>query len=243
MATANELNALLLTTEEHLKINFDAVCIELGIHARNRSIHSEIATELDTQKYEAVVVDLDGLEDGHKYLAMVRQSPVNKNATSVAIATSTRNMELALDARAHFLLRRPVEEPEIRRILRAAYDFMLTDRRYNVRCSITLPVRLRIVRSGCTFECSTINVSTNGVAVFAPMSLKPTEAIDIELVLPDAFVVRASGIVVWDDGHGKSGLTFKCREPEMRHRLDAWLASQLHTISLGVREDLSLGTM
>ena len=49
---------------------------------------------------------------------------------------------------------------------------------------------------------------------------------DIALQLPDAFTVRATGIVIWDDRHGKSGLSFQCGHVAMREKLDSWLDSQ-----------------
>src|SRR5579864_2193303 len=48
--------------------------------------------------------------------------------------------------------------------------------------------------------------------------------LDIVLFLPDGFSVQATGIVIWDDKHGKSGLNFQCKTPEMRHRLNScWI--------------------
>jgi PilZ domain-containing protein len=92
----------------------------------------------------------------------------------------------------------------IRRTLRAAYDFMLSDRRRQFRCPTILPVRLKLVRSGAAFECSTVNISAKGVAIYSSRRLKPTESLDLEIVLPDGFVVLASGLVVWDDGLGRA---------------------------------------
>jgi len=71
-----------------------------------------------------------------------------------------------------------------------------------------------------------MNVSSNGMAVATPLILKPAEIVDILLQLPDGFAVCAIGIVIWDDKHGKSGLHFQCKTPEMRHKLDSWLSSQ-----------------
>jgi hypothetical protein len=71
-----------------------------------------------------------------------------------------------------------------------------------------------------------MNVSSNGMGVTTPTALKIAEVMDIALLLPDGFTSRATGIVIWDDQHGKSGLNFQCGDPEMRHKLDSWLDSQ-----------------
>ncbi len=233
MGEVGALRALLLTNEVSTVANFSAVCSELGIEAHSRPAPQEIDRHLDEQKYAAVIVDFDTPEAEEKYLPALQQSRLNKNAVVVAVAANARNLERALGCRAHFVLKRPVQDAEIRRTLRAAYDFMLADRRRAFRCSKILPVRLRLVRSGGTFECSSVNISANGVAIYSSMRMRSAESVDLEIVLPDGFVVLASGIVVWDDGYGKSGIHFQCRTPETRQSLDAWLAKEEAAITKG----------
>jgi hypothetical protein len=62
--------------------------------------------------------------------------------------------------------------------------------------------------------------------VMTSTALKLAEVMDIALLLPDGSAIRATGIVIWDDRHGKSGLRFQCGDPEIRHKLNAWLESQ-----------------
>ncbi len=233
MGDAGALRALFLTSEESTVAGFSTVCSELGIETESRPNTQDINTRLDEQKYAAVIVDFDSPEAGEEYLPTLQHSRLNKNAVVVAVAANAGNLERALRCRAHFVLKRPMQDTEIRRTLRAAYDFMLVDRRYNFRCSRILPVRLRFVRSGGPFECSTVNISSNGVAVYSSTRMKPAESVDLEVVLPDGFVVLASGIVVWDDGHGKSGINFQCRTPEIRQSLDAWLTVQAAAAAKG----------
>jgi hypothetical protein len=64
------------------------------------------------------------------------------------------------------------------------------------------------------------------MGVMTPAVLRSAEVLDIVLQLPDGFTIRASGIVIWDDRHGKSGLSFQCGDVAMRERLDYWLDSQ-----------------
>ena len=226
MGDGGGVQALLLTQDEGTVKSFKVVCDELGVQMQPIPAGVDIESHFNEQKYAAVVVDFDAAEATDKYLPALRQSRLNRNSVVIAVATIAKNLEKALRCRAHFVLRRPLETVEVRRTLRAAYDFMLADRRRNYRCSIMLPVRLRLVRSGVAFECSTTNISSNGVAIYGSMPMKPAETVDLEAVLPDGFVVLATGIVVWDDGHGKSGIHFQCRTPEIREALDGWLMAQ-----------------
>lgn len=233
MGDSGPLRALLLTNEESMIASFSAVCAELGIHALTGSSSPDLARDLHETKFAAVVVDFDRPEFGENHLPTLQESKVNRNSVVVAVSANTKNLERALQNRAHFVLKRPIQEVEVRRTLNAAYDLMLSDRRRRFRCSIVLPVRLRMVRSGSTFECSSVNVSANGVAVYSSMRLKPTESVDVEIVLPDGSIIAASGIIVWDDGHGKSGIHFQCRTQEVRKGLDAWLAVQEAAVAKG----------
>lgn len=239
MGHSPSLRALLLTKEEATIKGFSAVCTELGIEAESNCGPLDLRERLNDRKYAAVVLDFDHQEAAECYLPALHESRLNKNAVIVAVAASAKNLEQALRCRAHFVLKRPIADLEIRRTLHAAYDFMIADRRRNFRCSTILPVRLRLVRSGGSFECSSINVSANGVAVYSSMRFKPTESVDLEIVLPDGFVVLASGLVVWDDGLGRTGIHFQVRTPEIRQKLDTWLNAQaaaLANLELTCRE-------
>lgn len=233
MGDDRHLRALLLTDEESTVSSFGEVCAELGIGTQPIPAPQEIPSHLDDQRYAAIVMDFDRPDASETFLPKLQQSRMNKNAVVVAVATNARNLERALECRAHFVLRRPFEIVEVRRTLRAAYDFMLTNRRRQFRCSIVLPVRLRTVRSGAVFECSTVNISSNGLAVYGSMRMKQFESVDLEVVLPDGFVVLATGIVIWDDQHGKCGITFQVRTPEIRRKLDAWLSGQEAAMAKG----------
>jgi hypothetical protein len=57
--------------------------------------------------------------------------------------------------------------------------------------------------------------------------------LDIVLFLPDGFSVQATGIVIWDDKHGKSGLNFQCKTPEMRTN---WIPGSISLFATSAQE-------
>jgi hypothetical protein len=128
---------------------------------------------------------------------------------------------------ANFVFERPFVTQEIRRALYAAYERMLGERRRYFRCALELPVLIIRSSSGLSLECVTMNVSSSGMAVKTATQLSQGEAVYISFVPPDKFTVRATGVVIWDDKHGKSGIRLQCSGPEMQHRLASWLDSQL----------------
>ena len=168
----------------------------------------------------------DTVSNARPIFASVRKSRSNQNAVLFAVATSTTHAEQALEDRAHFLLQRPIEATAIRQTLDVAYDLMLGERRRKFRNVVEIPVLLTIINSGTSIECSTINVSSNGMAVRTPVPFTLAETLDVALSLPKGLTIRATGLVIWDDKHGKCGLRFRCRTREMRQKLDSWLNFQ-----------------
>lgn len=223
--TGATLHVLLLTADPSLVTAFSDVSKELGIEAEPSEDFQQVSDQLNKAKYEGIVLDFDTVSNARPVLASVRESRSNRNAVVFAIATNIKDAEQALEERAHFLLRRPIDTGSIRQTLDAAYDLMLGERRRHFRYATELAVELAIINTGARIQCSTINVSSNGMAVTTPIPFKLAETLDIALLLPDGETVRATGTVIWDDKHGKSGLHFQCRTVEMRHRLDSWLDS------------------
>ncbi len=220
------MHVLLCTADSSLVAIFKSISGEFGIEAKSCTDSLQVANHLNRATYEAIVLDFDTLPQAGPVLDSVRERSSNKNAVIFAAATNTTHIDQAIQARAHFLLRRPLEPDVIRRTLRAAYDLMLGGQRRQFRCVASLAARLTTIDSGRSLQCTTINVSSNGMAVTTPMALKPAEMLEIDLLLPNGFSVRAAGIVIWGDPQGRSGINFQCRDAEMRRELDVWLDSQ-----------------
>ncbi len=220
------MHVLVLTADPSLVSTLTDVCGEFGIEVLPTHDSQRTSEQLNRARYEGLVLDFDTVPDAREFIDIARATRSNKNSIVFAIATNLSHMEQALRDRAHFLLRRPIGATIIRKTICTAYDLMSGKRRRDFRCTANLPVRLTMVRSGVNIDCSTMNVSSNGMAVSTPTAQKIAEVMDIALPLPDGFTVRATGIVIWDDQNGKSGLSFQCSDPEMRHKLGSWLDSQ-----------------
>jgi PilZ domain-containing protein len=220
------MRALVITTDPLLLTTFKEVSFELGIESQPSTDTRSLSEQLTNTKYAGVVLDFDTISSAVPAVACVRSNRTNPNAVIFAVASDATHRDQALLHGAHFLLRRPILASDIRQTLSSAYDLMYKERRRYFRCAAELPVVLVPSSTGEILQCTTINVSSDGVGVKCPTMLTLAQALDIRLTLPDGYVISATGIVIWDDKHGKSGVKFSCRNPEMRHRLDSWLDSQ-----------------
>jgi hypothetical protein len=227
MSSAAEIRALVVTQDRGLTATFTDISREFGISAqKSKSSNDGVPDELSLSKYEALLIDFETVPQTIPIFTMIRQSPANRHAVVFAVVGSPDSRQRARDQGATFLLERPLEGEGIRRVLQAAYGMMTSERRRYFRC--TAEISLQLVRdSGEELACKTINISSSGMAVSGSSSFKAGEKLHIAMMLPKSkSQVRARATVMWDDKHGKTGLSLECANSEMQRELDNWLDSQ-----------------
>ena len=226
-----EIRALLVTPDPDLVSRFSEVCEELGLSADSSATPSEVPVEISCSKYEAVLVDFDTVPKTPAIMDSVRESRGNKTALIFAVATATAHRHQALRQGANFIFVRPLDSNEIRRVLYAAYDLMARESRRYFRFSVELPILLGDVDSEPTLGCTTFNISSNGMALRSPIPLRGGQMVQMALFIPGAGQpVRATGSVIWDDQHGKTGINFQCAAPRDQNELDAWLNARFYEL-------------
>lgn len=231
MVNTSEIRVLLVTPDPWLVSNFTSLCGELGIAAEKSATLDVVPEELGQAKFEAVLLDFDTVPETPTIMSGVRESRGNRNALVFAVATDTANRHQALRQGANFIFERPFDANDIRRVLYAAYDLMARESRRYFRCTAELPALLGQTNTGPDLRCTTINISSGGMALKTPSPLRPGEVVRIALFLPGApQPVSACGTVVWDDKHGKTGLNFQCGIPRDQSQLDAWLNARFHEL-------------
>lgn len=228
------MQMLVLSSDSALVSALQDVSKEFAIETQHIDDHERVADHLSRVKYAGLVVDLDTVPDVRSFMASVSESRTNKTAVVFAVATKIDHIEKALEGRAHFVLRRPVQPNAIRRTLRSAYDLLSGKHRRDFRHPAKLSISLAAIPQGAPVKGLTVNISSNGVAVTMPAPLKVAEAMRIALPLPDGSVVEANGVVIWSDQHGKAGLHFQCTTAETRIKLDAWLDTQFSLMNRGI---------
>jgi DNA-binding response OmpR family regulator len=230
IVVTNALRTLLVTPDNSLAGMFVELFKELDIEAQPSTTTVGIPDELQRDKYEAVMLDFDRVPDAGAILAKLREIPSSKTAVVFALVSDPKDRQAVLKSGANLLFERPVEPSKIRRAISAAYDLMARERRRYFRCTVKLPVLLIPANSRFDSRCTSINVSSGGIALMTPLVLTPGDQAEVIFPLPGMdSLVRAIGTVIWDDKHGKTGLSFKFTNPEHQNDLDLWLDTQLQT--------------
>jgi len=223
---AAEVRALLITPDKALESIFNDLARELGILTDVCGAEEVIPAEIGREKFEALMIDFDRVREAGAAMAALRANPSNQNAVIFAVATQHDQNQLALYHGANFVLARPLETKELRRTLYAAYDAMTHERRRYFRCTAELPVFLTRA-DGTDLVARTGNVSASGMSIQSGVAFNLGEKVGIALDLQNGGPhVLARGVVVWDDKHGKSGISFHCVRPELQSTLDGWLDAE-----------------
>ncbi len=231
MTNAVEIRALLVTPDPDLVSHFAGVCRELGIDADSSATPNDVPDEISRAKYEAVLVDFDTVPKTPAIMDSVRESRGNKTALVFAVATATAHRHQALRQGANFIFERPLDLAEIRRVLYAAYDLMARESRRYFRFTVELPILIGEVDAKPNMGGTTINISSNGMALRSPIPLRPGQMVQMDLFIPGAGQpIHATGAVIWDDQHGKTGINFQCNASQDQSELDAWLNARFYEL-------------
>lgn len=226
---AAELKALLVSPDTEMLAVFTQLFREMHVSTQPCTDATGASDSVLHAKFEAVVLDFDQICDEIQVIEGLRKNPANRNAVVFAVASDTSSKQRARIHGARFVLERPFFRVQIARVLRAAYGFMLQDRRQYFRLPVTLDVSVR-PRGGTEFRCKTINVSKKGMAVGTPLPLKVGGVLDVVVAIPTPGpAVIAQATVIWDDKHGKAGLRLDFANSLVEGRVSEWLDSEFYT--------------
>jgi Tfp pilus assembly protein PilZ len=221
-----EMRALLVSQDDSMVSTFIDVLKNFGVDAQKNVQRDGLPAELRTSKFEALVVDFDTLPASLPILPALRESPSNRHALIFAVATGNLQRKYALEQGANFVFQRPLVTKEIRQVIRLSYNLMVRERRRYFRCTVNIPAFIRS-SSGSEIRGVIFNISSTGVAIKTSSSFNMGDEILIGFSLEGSEArVSAIGKVVWDDKHGKSGLSVRYSTPEMQRQVDNWLDSR-----------------
>ena len=190
-----------------------------------RGAHS--GTEIiAAEKFDAVIVDCDDLQDGLSVLQDLRKSPSNRTSIAFAILNGTTTTHRAFELGATFVMQKPLTALSAMRCLSAGLGLMVRERRRYFRYPVELEVRIRFAQN--EVRATTTNISEGGMAIRVVGQLTRGTAADFSLLVPDKREpIEAKGEVVWVDGNGRAGIRFTEMAKSSRQLLDQWLEEEI----------------
>ncbi len=194
---------------------------DIGIATQACYDPSSAIRQLSSEKFEAIVLDFDQIAECADILK--RMPRPNQRILVFAVATESASKQAATDLGASFVIERPLVPSQMRDLVRRAYGRMLRDGQSYFRLGIELPISIRRV-SGTLVRCTTLNLSQTGAAVTTPSSFLVGEHVNLAFAIPNTDIfVSAEGKVIWDDKHGKAGISFACTSSSIQARFVEWL--------------------
>lgn len=188
---------------------------------------SDAAVEqLSSDKFAALVLDFDHIPRSADLLE--RLPGANQRVLVIAVASDSVSKAIASRLGVSFIIERPLQPESLRNLVASAYGRMLRDNQVYFRLAIELPVSIRRP-DGKLLKCTSLNVSQTGMAVNTPAVFAVGERIHIAFAIPNTDIfVSADGKVIWDDKHGKAGISFECTSSSVHGSFREWLHDHFH---------------
>lgn len=202
------------------------LCKALDEAEINRDICTELeeATEfLNRRKYEAVIVDCDGINGGSSFLRSIRRSSSNKKASVFALISAETSVPKSFERGANFALLKPLSYEALSRSLRAAHNPMLRERRRSFRHPLEIPVELKPSQSS-TVHCVSRNISEGGIGLISANGARLGQEFDIHFRIPgEEEWTEGRSEVKWVDQAGNAGVRFLQMPSADYKKLKEWL--------------------
>lgn len=200
------MNTLVLSRDENAVRSFYPVLASAG-SAAQLCTEPELAMEmLARSRFDAMVIDYDGVPRALEVLRCLRKSPSSYTAVAFVLVDRTP-ASFAFANGATFVLNKPVTRDQVQRILRAAQGVMiLGSRRYYRRPLVTAATFVTSARE--SLQLWTVNISEGGLRVEGPRVPAKGERGTITLQLPQTEGPIISGVeTVWSSEE-EAGLRF-----------------------------------
>jgi len=219
------LKSLLVSSDERTVRVLRRVLSDLEIEVEHCPAAERAIRRITRQRFEAIIVDGDNLEDASKVLVGAKAAPVNKRALAVVLVEKEMGLKGGFELGAHFVLHKPFAVERAKASFRAMRALMKRERRRQMRVAVEVPVECF---GDSRYKAKTIDLCEGGMAVQF-IGRVPNEAgLRFGLNLPGLEErLEVSGELAWGGSGDVAGVRFKDIPEDRRGVLRQWLNSQL----------------
>jgi CheY-like chemotaxis protein len=218
-----DLRALVVCPDQDSASLLTLILSEMGMAAEHTPSISRGLELLDSQHFDAVILDYRADQSSEEFLSRLRQSAKNRTSMLIAIVDSEFNARPVFGLGANFVLYRPLSSERTRISLRAARGLMRRERRRAPRTLISSTAN--VAYPGAP-ELSAVlsDLSDGGTLIQTDSRLPHACKVYFEIALPgQPQLVRLSGEVAWQDASGRTGIRFLDVPQASRRHMQAWL--------------------
>ena len=218
-----DLRALVVCPDQDSATLLTLILSELGMAAEHTPSISRGLELVDSQHFDAIVLDYRADRSSEEFFARLRQSAKNRASMLIAVVDGEFNARPVFGLGANFILYRPLSSERTRISLRAARNLMRRERRRAPRAAVSSTAN--VAYPGAP-ELSAVltDLSDGGTLIHTANRLPPACKVYFEFALPgQQQLVRLSGEVAWQDASGRSGIRFLDVPQSSRRLMQTWL--------------------
>jgi DNA-binding response OmpR family regulator len=221
------LDSLLISRDADLlgvlRPALEKISVDVRICAESRPGSDLLAK----QKYDAVIIDCDDMENGFDLLRTLRQSQSNAKSVAFAVVNGKTSTQDAFHSGANFVLQKPLTPLHAARCFNAALNFMVRERRRYFRQPVDMTLRISLPNRQAMTGAAT-NVSEGGMAIRVHGKLLKDAQAKFCFTLPGTNTsLELKGQVAWGDDGGQAGIRFVEVPQSSRYQLEKWLTNRL----------------
>jgi len=207
------------------------ILAEMGMAAEHTPTISRGLELLDSQHFDAVILDYRADQASEDFLSHLRRSVKNRASMLIAVVDGEFNARPVFGLGANFVLYRPLSSERTRISLRAARNLMRRERRRTPRTP--LHSTANVAYPGAPeLNAVLTDISDGGTSLQTAQRLPSSCKVYFEFALPgQQQLVRLSGEVAWQDASGRTGIRFLDVPQSSRRLMQTWLQNNTHAAS------------
>jgi CheY-like chemotaxis protein len=218
-----DLRALVVSPDQDTASLLTLILSELGMAAEHTSSISRGLELVDSQRFDAIILDYRADQSSEEFLTRLRRSAKNRASMLIAVVDSEFNARPVFGLGANFVLYRPLSSERTRISLRAARGLMRRERRRAPRTPLSSTANVAYPGAP-ELNAVLTDLSDGGTALQTANRIPPACKVYFEFALPgQKQVVRLSGEVAWQDASGRTGIRFLDVPQSSRRLMQTWM--------------------
>jgi len=218
-----DLRALVVCPDQDSAALLTLILSELGMAAEHTPSISRGLELIDSQRFDAIILDYRADQRSNEFFACLRQSAKNRASLLIAIVDGNFNARPVFGLGANFVLYRPLSSDRTRISLRAARGLLRRERRRAPRASLVSTANVAYPGAP-ELNAVLTDLSDGGTSIQSDKRLPPECKVYFEFALPgQEQLVRLSGEVAWQDASGRTGIRFLDVPQSSRRLMQTWL--------------------